>query len=46
MSHSLIINGWSMYAHPLFLGQQDELIRDVERLPNDWDSLVAEAKGL
>lgn len=30
--HPLMINGWSMYAHPLFLDQQDELIREVERL--------------
>ena len=29
---SLVINGWSVRAHPLFLGQLDELIQEVERL--------------
>jgi toxin YhaV len=29
---SLIINGWSIYAHPLFLNQFEELITTVENL--------------
>jgi toxin YhaV len=29
---SLIINGWSIFAHPLFLDQLEELIQQVERL--------------
>ena len=32
MSHPLIINEWRIYAHSLFLDQQDKLIREVERL--------------
>lgn len=32
MSHSLIINGWSIHAHPLFLGQLDELSKEVKHL--------------
>jgi toxin YhaV len=28
----LIINGWSIFAHPLFLDQIDSLILQVERL--------------
>ena len=26
----LVVNGWSFYAHPLFLGQLDRLIKEVE----------------
>lgn len=28
----LVINGWSIFAHPLFLNQFDELLRQVESL--------------
>ncbi len=36
----LVINGWSIFAHPLFLKQFDELLAQVERLrqkyPKDY----------
>lgn len=36
----LVVNGWSIYAHPLFLDQLEELIREVEdrkaRDPGNW----------
>lgn len=32
MSHTLIINGWTIHAHPLFVGQLDDLIKEVDRL--------------
>ena len=32
MSHPLIINGWSIHVHPLFLGQLNALIKEVEHL--------------
>lgn len=36
----LVVNGWSIYAHPLFLDQLEELIAEVEarkvRDPNNW----------
>ena len=36
----LVINGWSLFAHPLFLDQLDGLIEEVEtrraRDPNTW----------
>lgn len=36
----LVVNGWSIYAHPLFLDQLEELIEDVEarkrRDPATW----------
>ena len=28
----LVVNGWTLFAHPLFMGQVDELIRQVETL--------------
>lgn len=28
----LSANGWTLYAHPLFLGQVEELVQQVERL--------------
>jgi toxin YhaV len=28
----LVINGWSIYAHPLFLSQFNDLVKQVERL--------------
>ncbi len=31
-NQSLIVNGWSIYAHPLFLNQFEELITTVENL--------------
>lgn len=31
-NQSLIVNGWSIYAHPLFLDQFEELITTVENL--------------
>ena len=31
-NQSLIVNGWSIYAHPLFLNQFEELISTVENL--------------
>lgn len=37
---SLVINGWNIYAHPLFLNQLEELARKVETLksrhPKEW----------
>ena len=32
MSHPLIINGWSIHVHPLFLGQLNKLSKEVEHL--------------
>jgi toxin YhaV len=36
----LVLNGWTIYAHPLFLDQVGELIQKVEALkakdPRDW----------
>lgn len=36
----LVINGWSIYAHPMFLDQLEELIEDVEArkasAPDTW----------
>mgnify|MGYP001557598816 CR=1 FL=1 len=36
----LVVNGWSIYAHPLFLDQLEELIEEVEtrkaRDPKTW----------
>ncbi|MDW4551666.1 type II toxin-antitoxin system YhaV family toxin [Defluviimonas sp. D31] len=36
----LVVNGWSIYAHPLFLGQLESLIEEVEqrkvRDPDSW----------
>jgi toxin YhaV len=36
----LVVNGWSVYAHPLFLDQLEELIKEVEarktRDPQSW----------
>ena len=31
-SKILVINGWTIYAHPFFLNQVEDLIRTVERL--------------
>lgn len=35
-----VVNGWSIYAHPIFLDQLEELIEEVEdkkqRDPEDW----------
>lgn len=28
----LVVNGWSLFAHPLFLDQVDDLVKRVERL--------------
>ncbi len=28
----LVVNGWSLYAHPLFLSQVDALVRQVDEL--------------
>ena len=28
----LIVNGWTLFAHPLFLGQTEALIKQVEKL--------------
>jgi len=28
----LIVNGWTLFAHPLFLGQTESLIKQVEKL--------------
>lgn len=28
----LVVNGWTLFAHPLFMGQVEELIRQVENL--------------
>ena len=37
----LVINGWHIYAHPLFISQLEELFNKVERLrqkyPQDYD---------
>jgi len=36
----LVINGWNIFAHPLFLNQFEELLKQVEGLrqkyPNDY----------
>ena len=36
----LVVNGWSIYAHPVFLDQIDGLIKEVEvrkaRAPKTW----------
>ena len=36
----LVVHGWSIYAHPIFLDQLDALIREVEarktRNPTNW----------
>lgn len=36
----LVVNGWSIFAHPVFLGQLEELIEEVEarkvREPKAW----------
>lgn len=32
MSKPLVINGWSIFAHPLFLNQLEELLSQVETL--------------
>ena len=32
MNHPVIINGWSIHGHPLFLGQLNALIKEVEHL--------------
>jgi len=38
----LVVNGWSIFAHPVFLGQLEELIAEVEarkaRDPKSWKS--------
>ena len=31
-SAPLVVNGWTVFAHPLFLGQLEELIAEVEAL--------------
>ena len=31
-STPLVVNGWTLFAHPLFLDQLDTLVREVERL--------------
>jgi toxin YhaV len=31
-NQDLVINGWSIFAHPLFLNQFDELLKQVENL--------------
>jgi toxin YhaV len=40
----LVINGWSIFAHPLFLEQFEELVTQVEELrhkfPKDYGSSV------
>lgn len=40
VAHPLVINGWCIYAHPLFLEQLEELIEKVEELrrkkPKDY----------
>ena len=37
----LVVNGWSIYAHPIFLSQLDRLIKEVEvsrnRNPKTWE---------
>ena len=32
MSRPLVVNGWTLFAHPLFLDQLDVLVRKVESL--------------
>lgn len=40
MDHPLVINGWKIYAHPLFLDQLEQLTEKVEELrrkkPEDY----------
>lgn len=40
-----VANGWSIYLHPTFLNQLEELIGKVEickkRNPNDWRKKTA-----
>ena len=42
----LVVNGWSIYAHPIFLDQLDALIRetlDGGPPPDSLDTLMQEA---
>jgi toxin YhaV len=32
LNQSLVINGWKIFAHPLFLNQLEELVTQVEDL--------------
>lgn len=41
----LVVNGWSIYAHPIFLDQLDALIRETldGGPPDSLDTLMQEA---
>lgn len=32
----LVINGWNIFAHPLFLKQFEELVTQVERIRHEY----------